>query len=73
MPRSFILVGILICALVPMVQADEQEAQQALRNGEKISTALAMVTSTAISPLVGVCVTGVWQYYHTPHNAISCR
>ena len=66
MPRSFILVSILICALVSMVQADEQEAQQALRSGEKISTALAMVTSTAISPLVGVCVTGVWQYYHTP-------
>src|SRR6516162_6896244 len=66
MPRSFILVGILICALVPMVQTDEQESQQALRSGEKISTALATVTSTAISPLVGVCVMGVWQYYHTP-------
>ena|SRR5215469_11764716 len=66
MPRSFILVGIVICALVPMVQADEQEAQQALTSGEKISTALATVTTTAISPLVGACVTGVWQYYHTP-------
>jgi hypothetical protein len=49
-----------------MVQADEQEVQQALRSGEKISTALATVTTTAISPLVGVCVTGVWHYYHTP-------
>jgi len=66
MPRSFILVAILLCALVAGVQADEQEAQQALRSGEKISTALATVTSTAISPLVGVCVMGVWQYYHTP-------
>src|SRR6516165_3325241 len=66
MPRSFILVSILICALVSMVQADEQEAQQALRNGEEISTALATVTTTAISPLVGACFTGVWQYYRTP-------
>jgi hypothetical protein len=47
MPRSFILVDIVICALVPMVQADEQEAQQALRSGERISTALATVTTTA--------------------------
>jgi hypothetical protein len=51
-----------------MMQADEQEAQQALRSGEKISTALATVTTTAISPLVGVCVMGVWQYYHTPRG-----
>jgi len=68
MPRSFILLGILICALVPMVQDDEQEAQQALRSGDKISTALATVTTTAISPLVGVCVMGVWHYYHTPRT-----
>jgi hypothetical protein len=51
-----------------VTHTDEQETQQqqVLRTGEKISTALATVTSTAISPLVGVCVMGVWQYYHTP-------
>ena len=65
MPRSLMLVGILTIAFFPVVQTDEQEAQQALRSGEKISTALATVTTTAISPLVGVCVMGVWQYYHT--------
>ena len=66
MSRSFILMGILIFAFFPAVQTDEQEAQQVLRSGEKISTALATVTSTAISPLVGVSVMGVWRYYHTP-------
>jgi len=66
MPRSFLLMWLLIFAFVPVVQTDEQETQQALRSGEKISTALATVTSTAISPLVGVCVMGGWQYYHTP-------
>jgi len=66
MPRSLILVGMLVLAFLPVVQTDEQENQQALKNGEKISTALATVTSTAISPLVGVCVMGVWQYYHAP-------
>jgi len=66
MPRSFIMMWLLIFAFVPVVQPDEQETQQALRSGEKISTALATVTSTAISPLVGVCVMGGWQYYRTP-------
>ena len=66
MPRSLILASILIFAFVPVVQTDEQEAQQELRSGEKISSALATVTSTAISPLVGVSVMGAWHYYHTP-------
>ena len=65
MPWSLFLVGLLIFAFVPVVQT-EQEGQQALESGEKISTALATVTSTAISPLVGVSVMGVWQYYRTP-------
>jgi hypothetical protein len=48
-------------------QTDEdQQAQNALKGGEKVSTALATVTSTAISPLLGVCAIGAWQYYHTP-------
>ena len=66
MPRSLILVATLSFACIVVAQTDEHEAQQELRSGEKISTALATVTSTAISPLVGVCVMGVWQYYHTP-------
>ena len=65
MPRSLILVGLLIFTSMSVVQT-EQEEQQVLRSGEKISTALATVTSTAISPLVGVSVMGVWQYYRTP-------
>jgi hypothetical protein len=66
MPRLFLVLGLVMCALVTMVQTDEQEAQQALKSGEKISTALATVTTTAISPLVGVSVIGAWRYYRTP-------
>jgi hypothetical protein len=66
MRRWFILVGVLIFPFVVVGQTDEQEAQQQLRSGEKVSTALAAITSTAISPLVGVCALGMWQYYHTP-------
>jgi len=66
MRRSLILVCILIFAFVAAAQTEAHQAQRELRSGEKISTALATVTSTAISPLVGVCVMGVWQYYQTP-------
>ena len=70
--RRFILMAILIFPFVVLGQTneqaapDEQEAQQQLKTGEKVSTALAAITSTAISPLVGVCALGAWQYYHTP-------
>src|SRR6516164_4712397 len=67
MPRLLVLAGILIFAFVPVVQT-EQERQQVLKSGEKLSTALATVTSTAISPLVGVSVIGAWQYYRTPRE-----
>jgi len=66
MRQWLILVGVLMFALVAVGQTDEADAQNQLKSGEKISTALATVTSTAISPLVGVCVLGEWQYYHTP-------
>jgi hypothetical protein len=60
-------VALVVFAVVAAAQTDDdQQAQTALKGGEKISTALATVTSTAISPLVGVCVIGAWQYYHTP-------
>jgi hypothetical protein len=62
------LVGLLVFASVTVAQTDDQAVQQELRGGEKVSTALATVTSTAISPLVGVCVMGAWQYYHTPQT-----
>ena len=66
MLRLSILAAILLFALSSVLPTDEQ--QQELRSGENISTALAMITSTAISPLVGVCLTGVWHYYRTPRT-----
>ena len=64
--RWLIPIFVLLLALVTGGQTAEQEAQQELHSGEKISTALATVTSTAISPLVGVSVMGIWRYYRTP-------
>jgi hypothetical protein len=68
MRRCCLLVAILTAfAFIAVAQTDDdRQAQTALKSGEKVSTALATVTSTAISPLLGVCVIGAWQYYHTP-------
>lgn len=57
---------VLMVAVTVVAQTDDTEAQTVLKGGEKISTALATVTSTAISPLVGVCALGMWSYYRTP-------
>src|SRR6516162_9710902 len=63
----FVMLSVIIFAVIALAQmSGNQQAQNALKSGEKVSTALATVTSTAISPLVGVCVIGAWQYYHTP-------
>lgn len=61
---SVVLTGIVVFASAQTSKTDE--ANQALRRGESVNKALATVTSTAISPLVGVSVMGVWQYFRTP-------
>ncbi len=62
-----LLTFLLVFAVIAPAQGDDEEkAHSALRSGAEISMALATVTSTAISPLVGVCVMGIWQYYRTP-------
>jgi hypothetical protein len=42
--------------------------QRALNQGQQIATAVSTVTSTAISPLFGVCLIGVYQYVRTPQS-----
>jgi hypothetical protein len=37
-----------------------------LNKGQQISSAVATVTGVSISPLLGVCVLGVWEHYRTP-------
>src|SRR5215831_5712699 len=60
---SVVLVGVL---LLVSAAADQDDTTQVLSRGESITKALATVTSTAISPLLGVSVMGAWQYFRTP-------
>ena len=63
----FLMAIVVTFAVTAVAQvSDDQQTQNALKGGENVSTALETVTSTAISPLVGVCAVGAWQYYHTP-------
>ena len=67
--RPWILLSVLLIGIVVFASAqtnDTDESTQALKSGESVTKALATVTSTAISPLVGVSVMGAWQYFRTP-------
>jgi hypothetical protein len=67
--RRWLLLPVVLLATILLVSAttsDTDESTQALKGGESVSKALATVTSTAISPLVGVSVMGAWQYWKTP-------
>jgi hypothetical protein len=62
----FPVVLIVVVVLASAQTAEPDESTQALKSGESVNQALATVTSTAISPLVGVSVMGAWHYYRTP-------
>jgi len=67
--RRWMLVSVLLMGVVLFAGAqttEPDESTQALKSGESVTNALATVTSTAISPLVGVSVIGAWQYFRTP-------
>jgi hypothetical protein len=61
---SVVTIGVLL--LISAQAAEPDEPTQALKSGESVTKALATVTSTAISPLLGVSVMGAWQYFKTP-------
>ncbi len=61
---SVVLIGVML--LISAQTAEPDEATQALKGSDSVTKALATVTSTAISPLLGVSVMGAWQYFKTP-------
>jgi len=67
--RRWFLLPIILIAVVLLAAAqtaEPDENSQVLKSGETVTKALTTVTSTAISPLLGVSVMGAWQYYRTP-------
>jgi hypothetical protein len=68
MRRWFLLLIVMIAVvlLASAQTAEPDETTQTLKSGETVTKALTTVTSTAISPLLGVSVLGAWQYYRTP-------
>jgi hypothetical protein len=66
-------VSVLLLVALPAIAATESGAGQppaapeiVLSRGERISSAIATITSTAISPLLGVCLLGIYDYTRTP-------
>jgi hypothetical protein len=44
----------------------DPDSAAALNRGQQVSAAVSTVTSVAISPLLGVCLLGAWDYFRTP-------
>jgi len=64
--------ALLVLAFAPFVAAKADPASDhdlALSRGQEIANAISTVTSTAISPLVGVCLFGAYQYARTPSRS----
>src|SRR6516162_6457085 len=59
----------LVCFCRPLSAqspADETgDTASILSRGQQISSALATVTSVSVSPLVGVCLLGIWEHYRS--------
>jgi len=67
--RRWFLLPIILIAVVLLASAqtaEPDETAEILKSGQTVTNALTTVTSTAISPLLGVSVMGAWQYYRTP-------
>lgn len=45
---------------------EQQRADAAVSRAQQVSTAVSTVTSVAVSPLLGVCLFGAWDYFRTP-------
>ncbi len=67
--RRWLLLSAVLFGLVVLVSgqtAEPDQTTEVMKSGESVTKALATVTSTAISPLLGVSVMGAWQYWKTP-------
>jgi hypothetical protein len=72
-PNWLLLVWLIVLSFGPAnAQGRQEQAKpdqnRALNQGQQIATAVSTVTSTAISPLFGVCLIGVYQYVRTPQS-----
>lgn len=69
-PIALFLILTALCAaglLLAQIPATPDTATAlTLNRGEQIATAVGTVTSTAISPLVGVCALGIWEWWKAP-------
>ena len=67
--NRWLLITVVLLGVVLLVSAaapEPDETAPVLKTGESVSRALATVTSTAISPLLGISVMGAWEYFRTP-------
>lgn len=65
---TFLVVALIFHGLAFLAQSEFGKTTDTMGKGQTISTAVATVTGTAISPLVGVCAIGIFDYFRTPKD-----
>jgi hypothetical protein len=67
--RTGVLILLLVSSCRPLpaqFPADQTGDTASIMNrGQQISSALATITSVSVSPLVGVCLLGIWEHYRS--------
>ncbi len=66
---SMLRIVVMVVVLAASGRAAATGSVEVLNRGQQISTAVAAVTSTAISPLLGVCILGIYDYARTAPEA----
>jgi hypothetical protein len=66
---STLRIVVMVVLLAGAGRAAAPGSVEVLNRGQQISTAIAAVTSTAISPLLGVCILGIYDYARTAPGA----
>jgi hypothetical protein len=66
--RVFLLLVAFEALLAAQTTPEEQEANAVVNRGQQIAAAVSTVTSVAVSPLLGVCLLGAWDYFRTAQD-----
>jgi hypothetical protein len=63
-----LLIAPMLCGAPAQKEAEAEASKKALFKGTQIAQAVGTVTSTSVSPLLGVSILGAWEHYHAPED-----
>src|SRR5262245_17052333 len=64
--RGFLLFALMVSFTAGAQTKTAERPEQMFQRGQRVANAVATITGTAISPLLGVSVLGAYSYFRTP-------